>query len=163
MSNSTLFPVTSIEATHFTEALAAASAPGVPPFVGSAVYNIPGVPAIGSRRFLIRSIRITTKENFGPGISFFSRAAGMNADPALDCFVGRWAFLAVNGEQVAGIGLWRYYIDGLAIPYFDLDNAALPGPSFLHAMLENTDVIPKSAGAAGNVVVTVYMEPVQSW
>jgi hypothetical protein len=163
MSNTFLFPVRSVETTQFNSPIAGASAPMTPPYAASVMTNIPGVPAIGSRRFLIRAIQVIAKENFGPEVNFFSKAAGPTLDPATDSFIARFQFLSVNGEQIGGVGNFRYYIDGLAIPYQDDDNISKVGVGSLHVILQNVDVTAKSGDTNGATVVTVWLEPVQAW
>src|SRR5437870_5672643 len=113
MPQSFVYPVTSIEGTHFTEALAGASGAGVAPFVASALYNIPGVPPIGARSYLIRAIKAIAKQNFGPEFNFFSSATAFTTDPATDNFISRFGFTSAMGTQIGGSGLFRYYNDGL--------------------------------------------------
>lgn len=169
MSNSTLFAITSNPLTQFTEALAAAAVAGTPPFVGSALYNLPGVPNKGGGRFLIRAVRLITVENFGPEVNFFSSGiAQPGATPLLDAFEAKVQFFGVQGEQIGGAGLFRYYIDGLAIPFGDADSinntTVIPA---LHVILQNIDVIAKQVvvGAAlpGQAKLTVWIEPRQAW
>ena len=163
MGNTFLYPVSSSETMNFTEALAAASGTLAPPYVASAMNNISGVPAIGSRRFLIRALKVIAAQNFGPEINIFGKAAGPTLDPQTDSFIARYQFLAVNGDQIGGTGLYRYYVDGLAIPYHDADRDNIVGVGFLHVILQNVDVTAKLAGAAGYVKLVAYLEPEQSY
>lgn len=147
-----LFPVQSIGTVNFLEALAAASAFGTPPFAGTVINNINGVPPIGSRRFLIRAIGWTAVENIGLEFDFFSRAAGGQ-------FLGRFQFASVNGAKYNNAGLFNYYIDGLAIPYFDEDTINTVNPPTLHVGAQNIDTVAKSAGVPGQVVAIFWLEP----
>jgi hypothetical protein len=164
MSNTFLHPVSSVETVNFTEALAQNAK--------SAMNNLLGMPLTAGRRYLIRALQVLAKENYGPELNFFGKAAGLTVDPATDFFISRFGFTSAMGEQLGAAGLWRYYNDGLAIPYMDLDwlNAASAGgpnsavaPPSLHVVLQNIDTIAKSAAAAGNTQVTVWLEPMQAW
>lgn len=165
MPQTIIHPVVSLEGTNFTEALAGAAGVGVGPFNATAMNNIPmGLPW-GNRRYLIRSILVMTLQNFGPEINFFASALGNTADPATDFFLGRFGFTSSMGEQIGNpaAGCFRYYVDGLAIPYHDRDTANSTTPPSLHIVMQNIDTVAKSAAAAGNVVVRIGLEPQQAW
>lgn len=152
--NNFLFPVTSVPGTTFTEALALNEA--------SAMYSLVGVPPAGARRFLIREIDVVCKDNFGPEFNFFSTATGWTTDPATDTFLSRWGFVATDGEQLDGTGLWRYSIPDLAIPYHD-DDANGVTPPTLHVVLQNLSATAKAADAAGAMRATFWLEAMQAW
>lgn len=161
MSNSYIHRVVSVPASNFTEALAQNQA--------SAVNNIP-LPNFGSRQFIVRGVKVIAKENYGPEVNLFGKAAGATTDPATDSAIARWGFVSANGEQLGGSGLWRYYIDGLAIPYVDADWLAAAGsgglpptPPSLHVVLQNISATAKSANAAGSTKVVFYLEPMQAF
>lgn len=154
MPNSMLFRVPSNEGSNFTEALAQNQA--------SAMNNLAGLPR-GGPGYLIRAISVVTKQNFGPQFNFFSSATALTADPATDAFVSRWGFTASMAQQIAGSALWRYYIDGLAIPYVDLDTINNQNPPALHVILVNTEVTAKSAAAAGAIQCAFHIEVQQSY
>jgi hypothetical protein len=146
----------------FTEALAQNAA--------SAMYNVPMQLALSrpGRVSLIRAIECITDENFGPEFNFFSAAAGFTTNPDTDKSIGRFGFVSAMGERLGGSGLWRYYNDGMAIPYFDLDtDSALAGqvaPSqtlqVLHVILQNIDATAKAAtsAGAGRINTTIWLE-----
>lgn len=151
-ATSFLFPVQSVGTVNFLPALAAAAGTFTPPFAGTAINTINGVPPIGSRRFLIRAISWTAVENIGLEFDFYSRAAG-------GVFLGRYQFASVNGVQLNGAGLFNYYVDGLALPYFDDDTINTINPPTLHVAAQNIDTVAKSANAAGAVVAIFWLEP----
>ncbi len=153
MPSSFLYPVVAPEATFFLAGLAQN--------VAGAMQNIPGLPPIASRRYFIRAISVVARENFGPQFAFFNSAAGDASltDPAVDGFVSFWGFAAASGQQLSGTGLWRYYIDGLAIPYVDRDTINTQTPPSLHVVLQNLAATAKSANAAGAIQVTFWVEP----
>ena len=124
-----------------------------PPYAGSAITNLPGLPPSGSRRFLIRAIAFTAVQNVGLEFDFFSGASGS--------FLSRYQFGKTDGVQLNGSGLYNYYVDGLAIPYVDLDTVSgtLPAPPTLHLALQNCDTVAKSADASGAVTITIWVEP----
>lgn len=148
-----LIPVISRPATDFTAALAAASSALTPPFAGSAITNLAGLPPSGSRRFLIRAISYTSVENLGLEFDFFSGASGG--------FLSRYQFSKTDGAQLNAAGLYNAYVDGLRIPYQDLDTASstTPAPPTLHVAIQNVDTVAKSAGSDGAVTVTFWIEP----
>ncbi len=152
----------------WTEALAQNAA--------SAMYNVPMSVNLGGmgRRSLIRAIECITDENFGPEFNFFASKNGFTTNPDTDKFISRFGFVSSMGEQLGGSGLWRYYIDGLAIPYFDSDTESAPTgqivptytPQTLHVVLQNISATAKAAnagGAAGRVHATFWLEFMQGW
>lgn len=151
MENTFLWPVVSQPTVNFTDALAAASGTFTPPFAATAINNLYGVPPIGSRRFLIRAITYECVQNVGVEFDFYSSALGG--------FLARYQFAAVNGVQVAGAGNYLYYVDGLAIPYVDLDsvNSATVAPT-LHVGIQNVDTVAKGANGAGAITATFWLE-----
>ena len=149
--NTMLFPVQSLKGSNFTEGLAQ--------WAASAMNNLPGLPIAGPRRYLIRALKILTMENFGPELNFFASAAGFTTDPATDYALARFGFVSSMGEQLGGSGLWRYYVDGLAIPYVDLDTVNTNNAPTLHAILQNISGTAKTAGAPGAIMLTVWVEP----
>jgi hypothetical protein len=167
MPQSILYPVSSRPTLDFVDALAAASAFSTGPFVGGPIYNIPGVPPIGSRRFLIRAIEYLCVQQVGLEFNFFGSAVGLTDVVATDTFVSRFQFGKANGVQFNKVNvanpLWRFYNDGLAVPYVDLDSVNSQTSPTLHVAVENVDTVAKSAGAAGAVAATFYLEATQGW
>jgi len=158
MSQDFLYPVVSVPATNFTEALTTGQA--------SAMNNLYGVPPILSRRFLIKVIEITTKENYAPQLQFFAAAAGVTTDPATDQFLGLWGFAQTDAVRIAGAGLYRYWTTlDEGIPYYDNDwlGAANLNPPTLHCLLQNTGATSKSAGSSGSTKVTCWLQAMMGW
>ena len=151
MSNDFLFAVDSVPTVNFTEALAQNAA--------SAMNILYGVPPQFARRYTIRAIEVTAVDNFGPELNFFASAAGFTTDPNTDNLISRWGFISSMGEQIGGSGLWRYYVDGLAIPYHDKDTANSVNPPTLHVILQNISANVKNASPAGAIKVRVWMTP----
>lgn len=155
-----VWPVYSVPSTQFTEALAAAGTALTPPFVGSAIYNLPGLPGGGTGRFFIRAIEYLAVQNVGLEFDFFGSGIGQPTNViATDRFLSRYQFLSANGVQYSGAGLYRSYVDGLAIPYVDVDTINAVGPRQIHLGIQNVDTVAKSAGAPGAVAITLWVEP----
>ena len=146
-----VYPVISDETLHFTEALAQNAA--------SAMYNLPLPLALANKRAIIRAVTVIAKEGFQPEFNFFASANGVNADPALDKFLGRVLFASTDPEQFAAAGVFRAYKENLAIPYIDFDTQDSTTPSTLHVVLVNRSATLKSAGAAGDIVALFHLEP----
>lgn len=145
-----LIPVVSRPTVDFLAALAAASGALTPPYAGSVITNLPGLPPNGAKQFFVRAIGYTAVENLGLGFNFFSGASGG--------FLSRYQFQKTDGAQAGGAGLYNAYVDGLAIPYHDLDTANTTTPPTLHVSLDNVDTVAKSANAGGAVTVTIWVE-----
>lgn len=149
--NDCVYPVTSVPTVNFLEALAQNAA--------SAMNILYGVPPIFGRRYLIRAVSILTREAYGPELNFFATAAGNTTDPATNTFISRCGFVSANGERIGATGLYNYYVDGLAIPYYDLDTINSENPPSLHVILQNVSATGKSANDTGATKVTVWMQP----
>jgi hypothetical protein len=108
----------------------------------------------GNALTVIKSLQIVSVQNLAWELWVYKQAAGQQSDPQSDQFAGFWSFAATDGKQIAGAGLFYYYIDGLEVPYRDLDFKGK-----LHMILVNRSVTSKNAGATGNIVVQVGMQP----
>lgn len=151
----TLFPVISRPTVDFVEALAAASGALQPPYHASAIYSLYGLPSAGNRRFLIRSIEWTAVESIGLEFDFFATSTGG--------LLGSFAFIKANGAQYNSAGVYRYAIDGLAIPYYNTTAGySQIAPPAMYVGVQNCDVTAKSADAAGQLTVTIWAEPQES-
>lgn len=108
----------------------------------------------------LRSLLIQSRENLAWEVWLWGKDT-FNAsltDPAQNFPLGRWAFTAAMGVQIAGAGLWYYYIDGLDQAYVDLDRTGE-----LHLMLVNRSAAAKSAGADGAVCLQLNFENTLGW
>jgi hypothetical protein len=150
MNSPYLYPVASVPTTHFLEGLAIHQA--------TPMYNVPGVPPFGNRRFRIRAIEILAIDNFAPVVSFFGSAAGLTNLVATDGFLGSWAFVTTDGMQIAATGVWRYFIPDLNIAYFDRDTQLSVTPPTLHIVLGNEAATAKVVGAGGALTLTTWLE-----
>lgn len=82
---------------------------------------------------------------------------------------GKYRFFASDAVQIGGTGPYYYYIDGMDIPYHDLDSAnaqqqpnpnvaPLGNPPYINIVLVNRNAVSKSAGADGYVQLRLAME-----
>ena len=102
-------------------------------------------------------LAIVSKENLSWELNFWADSNFDEATPNADKYLGRYGFVAGDGVQVAGAGLWRYYIDGLELPLWDLDK---DGKLFLG--LVNRSAAAKTAGVNGAVNVTIFVKEMQA-
>lgn len=107
----------------------------------------------GTASNILHAIEIVATENLAYTLDFYGTDAFNSATPNLNRFLGTWAFAASDGTQVAGAGLYRYYIDGLSIPLWDYDKTGE-----LHVALVNRSVAAKTAGAGGAMAVTFWCQ-----
>lgn len=165
-------PVSSRPTVDFLEALATNAA--------SATVSL----ALATRNpfWFIRAISLVALENLDYEIQFYSKASNLGGTFTTDNFVGLWQFAAMTATVPASPGYpvdpvdsspadpyYHFYIDGLAIPYFDADqlaaaNAANSGGTYpnnahLHCRLVNRSTAAKTAGANGAVKLTVFLAP----
>lgn len=133
----------------------------------NARVRLPEAIAAGrSCNAILRSIRVTSfdqldwefwiwrNKNFQvPGV-----------DATAEQFAGFWSFSVGSGDgkRIAGTGLYYYYIDGLGIPYTDLDAHNAPSEGgFLNVTLVNRSAGAKTAAAWFGV--EFVMEPSLGW
>lgn len=108
----------------------------------------------GNVRSYLRSITILSDQNLAWEIMMFSADSFDDADADVDTMIGWWQFSTAGAVQIAAAGLFRYYIDGLAVPVLDDDNT-----SEIHIMLLNRSATGKNSGATGEIVVELVLEP----
>ena len=142
-------------------------------FTGTLAQNAgaiwhPALPAALGSRSMLRAIAIQSVQNLDWELLIFkmynggtpqSIPPGGTIDSVV--FAGKYRFFAADGVQIAGAGVYFYYIDGLEIPYHDLDSVNASGlstPPFFNAVLVNRSVTGKSAGDAGAVVLRLSLE-----
>lgn len=150
--NNFLFPVQAVGTVHFLQALAAAGN-------ATPVNAIPGVPAINSRRFLIRAVEVLAMERIGMTFLFFASAAAPTADVDTDRFIASLGLVSGQGFQYNNAGLWRYYVDGMAVPYYMDGSGNTVAQPTLNVALQLQGAVAKSVGAAGAVSATFWLEP----
>lgn len=110
-------------------------------------------------RSRLRAIALISDQNLNWEIFLWGRDTfGDPADFDLNSFIGRWRFDQGDGVQIAGAGPFYYYVDGLDVPYEDLDNSGE-----LHISLVNRHATAKNAGATGEIVLKLVFDPTLGW
>lgn len=120
------------------------------------------VGAGGNARSRIKSISILSDQNLAWEVNFFGDSNFMVNQANLDSvlFLGRWTFQVADGLQIAATGPYLYYVDGLDIPYLDADGATPPAHvGQIHVGLVNRSATAKNAGATGEIVLELGVEP----
>lgn len=151
-----VFPIASLDGTHFIAALALNA------FIAEDLTMGSALSAGGATSCRVRSLLIWSSDNLAWEIQIFGAHDGPNADPNLDRFLGRWSFVAADAIQIGN--LWYYYVDGLDINYSDQDLAAHLGaaqnvPQF-HVRLVNRSAGAKASyGAGGHFRLVANLEP----
>ena len=124
-------------------------------WIGAIVLNAMGnenLANLAANKIKIRRVRILADINHGMNIIFWGRNTFATADPDTNPFRNVVRFLAVDGFQIGGAGLFYYDSGNLEMPYQDLD-ALLQ----LHTSLQIT-AVNKAAGAGDRVVIEVDYE-----
>jgi hypothetical protein len=159
-------PVRTKSTVHFLGALAAAGAAATEHLktIGNSSVTAGVVPeglaAGGHVRSRLRSIRILSVQLLPWEVQLFHRAAGIGgAVLDTESFVGTWSFTGSgtpgDGSQATGDTFYYYYVDGLDVPYEDLDVT-----SQIHVRLINRHAATaKIAGASGAITIEFGLEP----
>jgi len=131
------------------------------------------LPAALGGRSRWRGLTILSAQNLDWDVFLFKTSNAYNIPPGGTVdnvyLAGHYRFFASDGVQIADTGPWMYYIDGMDIPYHDLDSAnaqqqpnpnvaPLGNPPFINLVLVNRNAVAKSAGAAGYVQMRLAME-----
>lgn len=147
--------VVSVGTVNFLEALNAAGDV-------TALNALRGVPPVNSRRYFIRAVSVEAMENIGMVFLFYASAAAPTANVDTDRFVASLGFVIGAGVRSGGAGLYRYYVDGLSVPYYmDGSGNTVAAPT-LNVVLQLQGATPKSAGAPGAVKATFWLEPMSA-
>jgi len=153
--NDFLIPVIAKGTVNFLEGLAAAG-------VATAVNALPGVPPVGSRRFYIRAVEVLAMEHIGMTFLFFASTAAPTANVDTDRFISSVGFTAGQGIQYNNTGLWRYYVDSMAVPYYMDGSGNSVTPPTLNVALQLQGATAKTAGAPGAVSATFWLQQMQT-
>lgn len=113
------------------------------------------LPAGFGGRVLLRSLSVVSAENLSWEINLWETASFGGALIGADEFLGRWQFSSSDGLQIAGAGLYRYYIDGLLVSFV---TKVVEQQTRLYASLVNRSAGAKSAGAAGAIRIGFGLE-----
>lgn len=154
MSPPLLLPVYAIGTVNFLDALATGAA--------TAINSLQIPLGGGSRRYTITAIRVLTMEAISPLFWFYGSATGETSDVDTDSGLGAALFDDASAVQLGGSGLYRWYAEGLNIPYHDADAANSVSPPRLHVILQNQSTTAKSANAAGAINAIFYLAPQQT-
>lgn len=120
------------------------------------------VGAGGTARCRIRSIALVADQQLAWELAFFGDSNFMTGQADLDAvrYLGRFSFQAADGTQIAATGPYLYYIDGLDIAYQDFEAGTVPARvGQIHLGLVNRSATAKNAGATGEIVVELGIEP----
>jgi len=131
-------PVSSVDGTHFTTAVAQNASE----FEAIALPQAVGVDGVGRCR--IKDLTIWSTDNLAWEVGIWGHASPKSADPNGDYFMGRWTFVVADGVQEDAAGLFRYYVNGLDILYFDAMNTGR-----IYLTLVNRSAGAKTAAPAG--------------
>lgn len=102
---------------------------------------------------IIRSVMILSAEDRQWELWFYGKNTyNAPTNPDLNFSYGSWWF-GVSGRQLAASGLYHFYVDGLYIPYRDLDQTGK-----IHMTLINRSAAAKTAGDAGALRVALGLE-----
>jgi hypothetical protein len=115
-------------------------------------------------RAILRSMVILSKENLAWEVWLFGSSTFASTDADTEYFLGRWTFVAGDGIR-ATVGVttdtyYHYYIDGLQI---SMRNKPLDVTGNIYMRLVNRSAAGKSAGAAGEIVIDLGVEPTQGY
>jgi len=145
-----VYTVVSDKDTHFTTALAQNASESENLLLPTALDGVNG-----NARSIIRGITVISDQNLDWQLVFFNSDTFVNADIDLNTAIASYKFTAsTDALQVGGSGSYYYFKDGLNLPYLDADNTGE-----LHVLLVNRSATGKNAGATGEVVIKVHMEP----
>lgn len=127
----------------------------------------------------VRGLQVVSLDNNAWEFWVWANSKFQIANGIGESFRGIWAFAAADGKQIAGTGLYHYYIDGLDFYYEDDDaqTTTPPPPAQLDQTWRaasngqagaflNVTLVNRSAGAKtanGYFDVTFMCEPVLGW
>jgi hypothetical protein len=148
MENAQVYIVRSDKDTHFTGAIVTDA--------GEA-ESITGLPAY---KCVIEALNIISKENLAWEVELYTKNTHDDAaDMDNDSYIGSVRFTAGDGKTD---GTYYKYstansvVNFRGVPYVDEDGE---GSQELHAILRNRSAASKSAGAAGEAVISVQVRP----
>lgn len=153
--NQFLYPMSTVGTVNFLEDLAVGQ--------NSAINVLPGLPRVNSRRYLIRAVSVVSVQNLGLQFLFFSTPDAAPTElVATDSFVSSFGLVAGMAVRYDAAGLYRYYMDGLAVPYYmDGSGNQVAAPS-LNVALGIQGATAKLADAAGALRATFWVEPMSA-
>ncbi len=158
MQRGSVYPIHSDPTLHFTEALAQNA---------YEVENIRLEESIAAGRHcrsILRHVTIVSVQALAWEVVLFNRRAFAVDILGNSSFLASWRFSADNGKQYGTSTLYHYHASNIDLPYWDADfiDQTLPRDhqgGNLHVMVVNRSLTAKSAGAAGAVRLTAFLEP----
>ena len=113
---------------------------------------------MGLRKAKIVDIKIISDQQLAWDVKFYSKDThAVTTDLDADSFIRTFKFDASAGVQEAGADQYYYDIDPSEFPFVYIDE---DGTSEFHVTLVNRSATPKTAGAAGEVVVIIQAIPI---
>lgn len=148
-----IFPLASIDGTHFTDALAQHASE-------VEILDLPAaVGTGGGGRCRIQNCIVWSSDNLIWEIGIYQHKDPKSPDPNVDYFVGRISLPLALGLQDDAAGLYRYYLDGLDILYED---AMQLGRIYLTVV--NRSAGAKTAyGVGGHFRLRLGLSPTMGW
>jgi hypothetical protein len=141
-----IIPVTTVAATQFRSALAQNAGENLSLDVNS--YGV-GIRVDS----IIRTLQIMSVEDRQWELWFYGKNSfNASVNPDVNTRNG-WYWFGVSGRQIGAAGLYHFYVDGLYVPYRDLDQTGK-----IHMTLINRSAGAKSAGDAGALRVILGIE-----
>lgn len=107
----------------------------------------------GSARNILRAIAVIADQNLNWDVQLFSSSAFSNANLDLDTYIYNVIFTE-SGQQRDGAGQFYWTRTGLIVPVWDANNTGV-----VHLSLVNRSAAGKNAGATGEIVIKLFMEP----
>jgi hypothetical protein len=136
--------------THFTGAIAQNASEEENVALPAALAGVNG-----DARGIIRAFTVLSDQNLDWQLIFCSKDIFTDTDLDIDSTMLTYRFTAsTDALQIGGTGPYYYFKDGLELPYVDEDKTGE-----LHISLVNRSATGKNAGATGEVVVKIYIEP----
>lgn len=110
----------------------------------------------GNARGAVRTITLIADQNLDWEVQFWRSATHGTSDIDTDKWIGKHKFTAsTDALQLGGAGSYLYFVSGLNIPYNDADFSGK-----LHLTLTNRSATGKNAGATGEVIVDIALQPI---
>lgn len=129
--------------------------------------HLPGSVGAGrTGRCRVRGLTIVSVDQAAWEVWLWGTKDYMSPSLANSQFLGRWAFDASDGIQIAGSDSYHYAIHGLDVLYQDLDDlatkTAAQANARLHFSLVPRNATSKASGDAGMVLVRFLLQPTHS-
>lgn len=107
---------------------------------------------------IIESIGLISVQNLAWDIIFYGSDVQYTTID-LDTFIAKQSFLPADAVNFTGQALYYYGLDGLSIPYRDIDVDGSTQAE-LHVTIVNRSAAAKNAGVTGGLVLIVGIRPI---